>query len=110
VALENNDLRERKELYKRGLRILLENHEVKKYERKVTPIERFFTRSPYSIVTMVARIKGSISESILRNAVSKVQGRHLNLRVRIIEYVEDNIDIGTMKKIKEGAMEAILGE
>jgi hypothetical protein len=62
-----------------------ENPKVKKYERKITPIERFFTRSPYSIVTVVARIKGNVSESMVRNAVSKVQRRHPNLRVRIVE-------------------------
>ena len=62
-----------------------ENLKAKKYERKITPIERFFTRSPYSIVTMVARIRGSVSESMLRSAVSQVQQRHPNLRVRIIE-------------------------
>jgi len=62
-----------------------ENLKVKKYERKITPLERFFTRSPYSIVTMVARIKGNISESMLRSAVSQVRQRHPNLRVRIIE-------------------------
>ena len=42
-------------------------------------------RSPYSIVAMVARIKGEVAESMLRDAVSKVQMRHPNLRVRIIE-------------------------
>jgi len=85
---------------------MLENHEVKKYERKVTSIERFFTRSPYSIVTMVARIKGSISESILRNAVSKVQGRHPNLRVRIIED-EDRNPWLTSEEVKEIPVEVI---
>jgi len=83
-----------------------ENHEAKKYERKVTPIERFFTRSPYSIVTMVARIKGSISKSILRNAVSKVQGRHPNLRVRIIED-EDRNPWLTSEEVKEIPVEVI---
>jgi len=62
-----------------------ENDSVKEYERKITPIERLFTRSPCSIVTMVARIKGDVSESMLRDAVSKVRQRHPNLRVRIIE-------------------------
>jgi hypothetical protein len=28
----------------------------------------------------------------------------------VIEYVEDNIDSGTMKRIKEKAMESLLGE
>jgi hypothetical protein len=62
-----------------------EDPNVTKYERKITPIERLFTRSPCSIVTMVARIKGDVSESMLRDAVSKVQLRHPNLRVRITE-------------------------
>ena len=56
-----------------------------KYERRITPIERFFSRSPFSIVTVVARIQGNISERMLRNAVYKVQQRHPNLRVRIKE-------------------------
>ncbi len=64
---------------------MLENPKVKKYERKITPLERMFARAPYSIVTVVARIKGNISESMLINAVSRVQQRHPNLRVRIKE-------------------------
>jgi len=62
-----------------------ENPKVKKYERRITPVERMFARAPYSIVTVVARIKGDVSESLLKNAVSKVQQRHPNLRVRIME-------------------------
>ena len=62
-----------------------ENQNVKKYERKITPIERLFSRSPFSIVTVVARIKCNVSESMLSHAVSKVQRRHTNLRVRIKE-------------------------
>jgi len=50
---------------------MLENHNLKTYERRITPLERLFRRSPYSIVTMVARIKGNVSESMLVNAVSK---------------------------------------
>jgi hypothetical protein len=61
-----------------------------KYVRRVTPIERLFTRSPFSIVTVVAKIKGDVSEGALRNALSKVQLRHLNLRVRIVE--DENSD------------------
>jgi NRPS condensation-like uncharacterized protein len=85
VAQKINDLQERKEAYKRGMKMVSENLKYKIYERKITPIERFFTRSPFSIVTMVVRIKGNVSESMLRKAVSKVQGRHANLRVRIKE-------------------------
>lgn len=55
------------------------------YERRITPIERLFTRSPFSTVTVVARITGNVSESILSGAISKVQQRHPHLRVRIAE-------------------------
>ena len=53
------------------------------YERKVTGAERFFSHAPFSIVTMVARIKGKVTEEMLRNAVQKVQQRHVLLRVRV---------------------------
>ena len=39
-----------------------EKPSVVKYERKVSPLEHLFSRSPYSIVTVVARIKGNVSE------------------------------------------------
>lgn len=58
---------------------------IRKYARRISPIERLFTRSPFSTVTVVARIQGAISEDMLRDAVSKVQQRHPNLRVRIVE-------------------------
>jgi NRPS condensation-like uncharacterized protein len=54
-----------------------------KYERKISPLERLFTRSPFSLVTMVVRIKGEVTENQFIQAVSKVQRRHTNLRVRI---------------------------
>ena len=62
-----------------------ENLKAKKYERKVTGAERFFSHSPFSIVTMVARIKGNITEEMLKNAVVKIQQRHVLLNVRIKE-------------------------
>jgi NRPS condensation-like uncharacterized protein len=62
---------------------MLENQSVKEYERKVTAAERFFARSPFAIVTMVLRIKGHVSEEMLRRAVTRVQQRHALLRVRI---------------------------
>jgi len=62
---------------------MLDNQEVMIYERKATSAERFFTRSPYAIVTMVARIKGNVTEEMLKNAVDKVQQRHTLLSVRI---------------------------
>ena len=45
---------------------------IEKYERRITPLERIFAWSPYAIVTVVARIKGNISEAALINAVDKV--------------------------------------
>ncbi|MFX0185632.1 MAG: condensation domain-containing protein [Candidatus Hodarchaeota archaeon] len=68
-----------------------ETIQLKKYVRKVNPLERIFNRSPYAIVTMVARIKGNISENLLKDAVCKVQQRHLNLRVRIYEDNDHNL-------------------
>ncbi len=65
--------------------MISESFAFKKYERKVTPPERLFTRSPFSIVTMVARIKGNVSEEMLKNAIGKVQQRHAILRVQIRE-------------------------
>ena len=55
------------------------------HERPVTPVERLFTRSPFSLVTMVARIKGAVTETMLRAAVEKVRLRHVNLRFRLSE-------------------------
>ena len=60
-----------------------ENQKVIEYKRKVTAAERFFARSPFAIVTIVLRIKGHVSEEMLRSAVTKVQQRHALLRVRI---------------------------
>ena len=62
-----------------------ENHRSKVYERESTPIERLFARHPFAIVTMVARIRGNVTESMLGDAVSRVRQRHPNLRVRIVE-------------------------
>ena len=39
--------------------------------------------SPYSIVSMVARIKGKVSGQTLREAVDRVQKRHTLLQVRV---------------------------
>jgi hypothetical protein len=57
---------------------------VEKYERRVTGVERFLAHSPYAIVTMIARIQGEVTESMLKSALSRVRLRHPNLRVRII--------------------------
>jgi NRPS condensation-like uncharacterized protein len=70
------------------------------YERKVTPLERFFSLSPYSIVTVVARIMGNITETMLTEAIHKAQQRHTNLRVRIKEDNEHNLGF-TSEDVKE---------
>ena len=61
------------------------NENVMKIERKVTAPERLFSRSPFSIVTMVARIKGNVTGAMLENAVGKVQQQHALLRLSIKE-------------------------
>lgn len=61
------------------------NTNLKKYERKVTGAERFFSHAPFSTVTMVARIKGHVTEEMLKTAVEKAQQQHTLLRVRIKE-------------------------
>lgn len=63
--------------------MLSERLEVQNYKRGVTSAERSFARSPFSIVTLVAQIKGNVSEEMLKNAVAKSQKRHALLRVRI---------------------------
>jgi hypothetical protein len=68
---------------RKEVKIMSQNQLVEKYEREVTAAERFFTHSPFSIVTMVARIKGHVSAAMLENAVAKVQRRHALLGVRI---------------------------
>jgi len=70
------------------------------YERKVTPMERFLRHSPYSIVTMIARIQGSVTESMLRSAISKLRRRHVNLRVRIKEDL-DHVPWFTSEEVGE---------
>jgi NRPS condensation-like uncharacterized protein len=82
------------------LKQMSEPTQLKKFKRKIVPAERVFTRAPYAIVTMVARIKGNVTEKMLKDAVSKVQQRHMNLRVRIVED-EDNIPWFTTEEVKE---------
>ncbi len=78
---------------------------LQKYERKVTGAERFFSHAPFSTVTMVARIKGKVTEEMLKGAVGKVQQRHALLRVRI-ESREDELWF-TSKDVQEIPIEII---
>ena len=82
---------------------------IEKYERRITPLERIFAWSPYAIVTVVARIKGNISEAMLKKAVGKVQQRHTNLRVRIRED-ENNILLFTSDGVKDIPIEIVTRE
>lgn len=85
---------------------MLMNQEVKKNEREMTHLERYFSLSPYSIVAVVARVKGNISEEMLVDAVSKVQQRHQNLRVRI-EEDNNHVPWFTSEGVKEIPVEII---
>ena len=71
-----------------------------KYKRRITGNERYYTNSPYSTVTMVLRIVGSVSKETLTNAVLKVQQRHSLLRVRIVND-ENHIPWFTSEDVKE---------
>ena len=79
------------------------------YQRKVTGAERFFSHSPFSTVTMVARIKGRVTEDMLRNAVEKVQQRHALLRVRIKEGQEGELWF-TSEGVQEILVETVPGK
>ena len=65
--------------------MMLDAIEIEAYERRVTPLESLFMRSPYSIVALVARIKGEITEKMLRDAIPKLQVRHPILRTRVVD-------------------------
>jgi NRPS condensation-like uncharacterized protein len=82
---------------------------IEEYERRITPLERIFAWSPYAIVTVVARIKGNISETMLRNAVATVQKRHQNLRVRIHEDENHNLWF-TLDGVKDIPIEIVTRE
>jgi NRPS condensation-like uncharacterized protein len=79
---------------------------INKIERKVAPLERFLSLSPYSIVTVVARIKGNITEDMLTEAVNKAQQRHANLRVRI-KWDEEHDPWFTSEDVKEISVEIV---
>ncbi len=83
-----------------------ENQSVKEYERKVTGAERFFARSPFAIVTIVLRMKGYVSEEMLRQAAAKVQQRHTLLRVRI-ETDADHASWFTSEGVQEIPIEIV---
>ena len=79
------------------------------YARRITPLEWLFTRSPFSLVTMVARVKGEVTEDGLNQAVSKVQQRHTLLRVRIKED-QDHVPWFTSEGVGEIPVEVVTRE
>jgi hypothetical protein len=83
-----------------------ENHNNKVYERALTPIERLLHLHPFAIVTMVARIRGNVTESMVQDAVSKVRQRHPNLRSRIVEDESGNPSL-TSEGAKEIPVETL---
>ena len=60
------------------------------YTRQLTGWERMLNLSPYSIVSMVARINGEVTKEMVNEAVKKVQQRHTLLRTRILIDKENN--------------------
>ena len=69
---------------------MLETDSIQVYKRALTPVERLLTRHPHCVLTMLVRIRGQVSETMVRDAVSKVRLRHPNLRSRIVEDEKGN--------------------
>lgn len=55
------------------------------FRRQATPMERLLARSPFSVVSLVARIRGDVTEEALTGAVAKTQQRHPHLRARLVD-------------------------
>lgn len=53
-------------------------------ERELTTIEHLFAYSPFSIVSLIARIKGEITKEQLTKAISGIQKKHPPLQSRIV--------------------------
>ena len=67
--------------------------------RSVTQVERFFFRSPFSIVTLVARIRGNVTEEGLERALGLLQKKHTLLSVRVkqdpdhgLRFISEGVD------------------
>ena len=68
----------------------LQTIQYKNYVRKLTSFERRFFRSPTQTISIVARVKGLISEEDLRSALYKVREQHPLVDVRV--YLDENND------------------
>ena len=78
-----------------------------KYERKLNSFERRFFRSPNQIISIVARLKGYVSEADLRGAINKVRQQHPLLGVRIYMdeksepwYTNENVPENPLKVVQ----------
>ena len=76
------------------------------YRRRISPLEGMFLHAPYAIVTMTARIKGSVSKEMLQKAVIKVQARHTNLRLKV-EYDDQGDPWFTSQDVQTIPVESI---
>jgi len=80
--------------------------EYKKYERKLVPFERRYFRSPNQTISIVARVKGLISEGELKKAIQKVRQQHPLVGVRI--YLDENNEpIYTTDKVPENSLRVV---
>jgi len=78
----------------------------KKFERKLNSFERRFFRSPTQTISIVARVKGYISEEELKNALTKVRQQHPLIGVRI--YMDENDDPWyTNEKVPENQVKVV---
>ena len=79
------------------------------YRRRISPLEGMFLHAPYSIVTMTARIKGEVTEDLLKDAVYKVTARHTNLKLKV-EYDDQGDPWFTSQDVQEVPVEIISRE
>ncbi len=84
--------------------------EYKKYARKLVPFERRFFRAPTQHISIVARVKGFISEEEIRNALYKVRQQHplVGARVYLDEnqepwYTTENVPENPLKVVKRAS-------
>jgi NRPS condensation-like uncharacterized protein len=84
----------------------LQKIEYKKYERKLVPFERRFFRGSTDTISIVARVKGFISEEDIRNALYKVRQQHPLVGVRV--YLDENNDAWyTTEKVPENPLKVV---
>ncbi len=82
------------------------NIQPKVYKKKLQFQERRYYRAPNSTIFLIVRIKGDVSESLLKNAVLKAQERHVLLRVRVM--LDNNFDAWfTTENVKDIPIEIV---